>query len=134
MDLEVIDLQRVDRLQRFLPAAFLDRGRIVDLLARLGKIEVDRRLLDLDIADEALPEEQGLPMDAGAQPLDAENRGLGVGVLRDHDVVEIEREAHGVKVELSDARGIALQRAIHVRLGVSTQGLVDRERNDVGEE
>ena len=84
-------------------------GSAISLRA-CGRFEVDRRLLDLDVADEASGE-QGSPMDAGAQALDAQNRGLGMGVLRDHDVVEIEREAHGMKVERSDARGVALTSA-----------------------
>src|SRR5262249_58343802 len=50
-NLEVIDLQRVDRFQRVLPAALLHRRGVVDLHARLRQVEVDGRVVILDVAD-----------------------------------------------------------------------------------
>src|SRR5437867_1128536 len=98
-NLEVIDLERVDSLQRVLPAALLDRGRVGDLLARLRQVDVDRRLLDLDVGDEA-PGEQRSPVDAGAQALDSKNGRIGMSVLNDRQALQIERETQRVKVEV----------------------------------
>ena len=133
LNLEVVDLQRIDRLERVLPAAFLDGSRVLDFLPRLRQIDVDGRLHELDVGNELAGQERA-PVDARAQPLETDDRRLGMLVLRDHDVVEIEREAQRVEVQLPDARGVALERAIHLRLGIAAQRLVDEERDGVGDD
>src|SRR5207249_10852646 len=72
-NLEMVDLQRVDGLQRVLPAALLHRGWVGDLLPRLRQVEVDFGLFELDVADGA-PIEQSGPVGPRAQARDAEQR------------------------------------------------------------
>src|SRR4029450_9240784 len=90
-DLEVVDLERIDRLQRLLPAALLHRYAIGDLLASLRQIDMNRRLVDLDYGD-AASERARAPVDAAAQTLDPQDRRLRMLVLRDCHIAQIERE------------------------------------------
>ena len=130
--LEVVDLQGVDRLQRLLPSALLDRGRVVDLLSRLLEIDVDRGLLDLDVGDEAAAQKRS-PVDAGAQALDVKDCRVGVCVLGDLHVFQVERQAQRVEIERRNARGVPLERSVHLRLGIPSQRLVDHGRDAIGD-
>ena len=80
-----------------------------------------------DVADE-VPGQECPPVHAGAQPRDACHRRIWMCILNDAGIPEIEREAQRMEVERADVDGIALQRAIHLRLGVASEGFVDQKR------
>jgi hypothetical protein len=102
----VVDLERVDRLDRLLPAALLDGSGIGDLLPRLSQIDVQHRVVDEEVADQP-PVNEGAPMHARAEERDARDRRLRMRVLHHEHAPQVEREAQGMEVELLEVDGIA---------------------------
>ena len=132
-DLEPVDLEGIDRLQRVLPPLVLHRGGVVDLLLGLGEIEDDHRPLDEDVADHPAGQE-GPPVHARVEPADVRHRRVGMLMLDDHGVPQVEREVDRVEMERADGRGVALQPRVHLRFRVAAQRLVDEEeRGDGGD-
>ena len=132
LDLEVIDLERIDRLERVLPAAILDWSRAGDLLAGLCQVDVKRGTIDHEVTYQAAME-QRTPVHAGAEQANARNGRIRVRVLDQDQLGDVERETDRMEVELADVRGIPLQRPVHLCLGVAPERLVDQEGDAEGD-
>jgi hypothetical protein len=133
VDLEEVDLQGVNVFERLLPSPLLDGDVVVVLLSELGQVQVDLRLVDLEVRNELELDELG-PLHARAQAWDDGDRGVGVRVLPDRDVVERDRESNEVKVEVPDFRGVAGQVLVHRLLHGAPHRLVHEEGRDDDEE
>src|SRR5262249_61095537 len=116
LDAKVIHLERVDRLQRVLPAALLYRRGIGDLGAGLGEVDVKGGTIDEEITDQSTVEERA-PVHAGAEQGNARHGRVRVRVLHHDQLGDVEGETDRVEVELADVRGVALEGPIHLRLG-----------------
>ena len=132
-DPELIDLQRVHRLQRVLPAVLLHRRRISQLGLEVRLVDVDDRLDQPEVGHQR-PVDQRAPLHAGGEPLDPHDGRIGIGVLDELNIVEIDGEADRVEVELPDVRRIALHPAVHLALRHAPERLLDEERDDDGEQ
>ncbi len=132
-DLELVDLQRVHRLQRVLPAVVLHRRRVLQLGLEVRLVDVDERPDEREVGDELAVHERA-PLHAGAQPLDPHHGWIRIRVLDELDVVEVDGEPDRMEVELADVGGVALHLPVHLGLGHAPQRLVDEERDDHGED
>ena len=126
-DAELVDLERVDRLERVLPPLVLHRGRIVDLRPGLAQVQGHDRVLDEDVADHPTRQE-GAPVDARVEALDARHRGVGLLILDDHGVAEVQGEVDRAPVQRADRDRVAGEARVHLGLGVATQRLVHEEQ------
>ena len=54
-DLEVVDLERVDRERGLLPAALLHRRLVVHLLLRVPEVDVQRRAVEAEVGKQICP-------------------------------------------------------------------------------
>ena len=65
-DRDLVDLERIDCLERLLPAVLGERGRILRLFANVREVDVEKRPIDAEVRDET-PVHQRLPFDAGVE-------------------------------------------------------------------
>src|SRR5207249_2793948 len=59
--------------------------------------------------------------------------GVGVGILHEREPFQIERETVWMEVQFLDPNRVALERPVHLGLGVPAQRLVDQKRDGVGD-
>ena len=129
---DLVDLQGIDRLERFLPAVVLDRCRILRLGRELLEVHVDGGLRQREVGDQPAPEER-LPLDARVQPRRLEDGRVGMGLLEELQIVEGQREPDRMEAELADLRGVPLQLLVHLADDDPPERLVDEERADHGQ-
>ena len=128
-DADPVDLQRIDRLERLLPALVLHRRLVRGLPLQVLAVGVDLRAVDAEVRDQA-SEEEGLPLHAGVEALHLEHRRIGMLVLDDDEVGERQRAADGMEAQPPDVRRVALEPLVHLAFDVAAQRLVDEERRD----
>ena len=129
---DLVDLQGVDRLERLLPAVFLDRRRILGLGAQLLEVHVQGGLRQGEVGDQSAAEER-LPLDARIQARRVEDGRIGVGLLDELQIIEGQREPDRMEAELPDVRAVPLQLLVHLAHHYAAERLIDKERGDDGQ-
>ena len=128
---QLVDLERIDRLERLLPSLVLDGSGVTDLGPGLRQVQDHDRVVDENVANHA-PRQEGAPVDAGVKALDVGHRRVGILVLDDHGVAEVQGKVDRAEVELAYRHGIALEARVHLGFGIAAQRLVDEEERDPG--
>jgi hypothetical protein len=129
IDLEQVDLERIDGERRLLPSPFVDGNLVVVLLPQLRQVQVDLRLIEREIRNEFQLQELA-PLHARLQSRKHRHERVGMRVLPDRHVVESHRETEDVEVEVLDVRGIASQTRVDLLLHCPPHRLVHEERRD----
>ena len=123
---DLINLQRVNFLQRLLPAALFNGNFVVDFFLGLLAIDVDLRAVDLQIGHDS-PEQDGAPVDARTEKSNVGDRRFGIVILNDGHILQVRGQAYGVKVESADRYRVTLYRRVESRFRSPAQGLVDKK-------
>ncbi len=103
-DVAIANAQAVDleiegqRLQRLLPSLLLQRHIALCLGADLSEIHVDGRAIERDVGHDP-PVHEGPPVHAHRQPSDGGHGRVGIGVLEDRRVPQVERDGPRVHVK-----------------------------------
>ena len=131
-DAEKVDLQRVDRLDGFLPALAVDGDLVRELAPQLRKVHVRHGPIDREVGDGS-EKEQLPPVHARVEPGHEEDRGLGVRLLPDHDILQRQRKAQRLEPRLPDAGAVTAEARVHPALDRAPEGLVRHEAHERGE-
>src|SRR5262249_7235110 len=110
-----VDLERIDRLERLLPALLVEGRRVFRLLLDVRSVGVELRLLEPEVRDHST-EDQRFPLHARVEPRDMQHRRLRMGVLDEDEVVKGQRRADRMEAQLLDVGGVALQPSVHLAL------------------
>src|SRR5439155_24477514 len=95
----------------------------------VAAVEIDDRTVQEEVCDELGPD--GLsPLDARVAQRHSRNRRIGIGVLGDDDVLEVDGKPERMEIERADADGVPTQALVHLVLDPSPQRLVDEEGGD----
>src|SRR5439155_22256237 len=98
----------------------------------VAAVEIDDRTVQEEVCDELGPDELS-QLHAGEEQRHSRHRRIGIGVLRDDDVLEVDGKPERVEIERADADGVPTQALVHLVLDPSPQRLVDEEGGDDGE-
>src|SRR6266849_1587384 len=121
---QAIDLE-VERqgLQRLLPAAILQRRLLGRLGAHLLEIEIDRRAFEAEVRNDPTMEQRP-PIDAGDEARHLSDRRVGVGVLGDRGVAQLDGRRPRMHAQRGDLHGMPRQATIDRRLHIAAQRLI----------
>ena len=128
VDLEV----QGHRLQRLLPSAVLQGHIAPHLGAEILEIDVELRLIKGHVRGD-IAVQQSPPVDGRRQRANPCHWGVGIGVLGDRRVHQLERHRPRMHVQRVHGHGIPREPAIDLPLHVPARGLVDEERGQEGD-
>ena len=124
VDVQLVDLERIDRLQSILPAAFLDRHVVLVLGLGMAAVQIADGPVHLEVGDQ-LAMDDFPPLDARAQLGDREDRRIGESVLNERQPQEIEPESERMEVGLLEPNRVADELAVQFALHVGAQRPID---------
>src|SRR5574337_282029 len=121
-------LQGINRFQGLLPPALLDRGLLFYLRPCLSKVDVQSRSLKQEVRDEsAMP--QRSPVNTGVQTGHVHDRRIGVLMLYDSGIQQVERKAYRMEAYCTNTGSVAFETPVDVTLNGSAEDVVNIERN-----
>jgi hypothetical protein len=91
----------------------VDRRRVGDLRAELLEVRVHGGIGKGEVGHQAAVEER-LPLHAGVESPHVKHRRIRMRVLDERQIVERERQAHGMKSRAPEHGGISLQALVHL--------------------
>src|ERR1051326_3241284 len=97
-DREAVDQQRIRRGERVLPTLVFDLRRTLRLRREIRQVQIELRIVKLKVADEPA-KDQRLPVHAGVHVGDVGDRRVGMSLLVQIHLFEIQRQAYRMEVE-----------------------------------
>jgi hypothetical protein len=134
--LDLVELERVDRLQGLLPAAVLHLDLVAVLLAELRQVDVDARAVEHRVGHQVTAEDLA-PFHAGLQAGDVRHRRIGIGVLPDGQPLQGQRQPERVQVGVPEAHVVAVEPLVDLGFQGPAEVLVEMagdEEEDKGQD
>src|SRR6266508_5275088 len=119
---EPVDLKRISRFQRVLPAFVLDRRWVLGFLDELPKVKMDFGIGDLKIADQSSKKER-FPVHASMQTGYVGDGWIRVRRLINPQLLQIKGKPNRVKIKFLQPDRVTLEPSIHIPLDLAPQGL-----------
>src|SRR6266508_1374096 len=108
---EPVDLERISRFQRVLPAFVLDRRWVFGFLDELSKVKIDFGIVDLKIANQSSKKER-FPVNAGMQIRYVGDGWIGVRRLINPQFFQVKGKPNRVEIKFFEADGVSLEPSV----------------------